>query len=131
MSDTFGLGDVIPFEGQQYPFPPADLKSYGKFARWLKALAFSDVEEMRGTVPDVIYKERLNAVAETIAARRLDYGSEAYEAALSSRPGSQYLFYLRLAQARPTVTQELATRIWESEYARCLQEREAAVPVPN
>jgi len=123
---ALGIGPDIEFRGHKYRLTPWTLEMTALFETWLEARAFDAVERTFGTVPEDVYRRRLDSVNRLIAAGELQMGSESSVKMAASLAGLKYSTYLMLKAANPDVTERLVEDMFTEVQAQVLAKLEAA-----
>jgi hypothetical protein len=129
MSDAahaLGIGPEVDFRGRKYRLTPWTLEMTALFETWLEARAFDAVEKTFGTVPEDVYRRRLDSVNRLIAAGEFQMGSESTVKMAASLPGLKYSTYLMLKAANPDVTERLVEDMFTEVQAQVFAKLEAA-----
>lgn len=97
-----GAPGEIKFRGKTKKLGPVTIEMLGMFDAWVERLAFEAVERSRGFIPDVQYRERLEAVIRLVAMGALQFGSVACMEAARSLAGQKYQVLLQLKAGNPS-----------------------------
>lgn len=123
---ALGIGPEVEFRGRKYRLTPWTLEMTALFETWLEGRAFDAVEKTRGTVPEDVYRRRLDSVNRLIAAGEFQMGSEAAAKAAESLPGLKYSTYLMLRAGNPDVTERLVEDMFADARDQVFAKLEAA-----
>jgi hypothetical protein len=123
---ALGIGPEIEFRGRKYRLTPWTLEMTALFETWLEARAFDAVERTYGTVPEDVYRRRLDSVNRLIAAGEFQMGSESTVKMAGSLSGLKYSTYLMLKAANPEVTERLVEDMFAEVQGQVLAKLEAA-----
>jgi hypothetical protein len=123
---ALGIGPEIDFRGRKYRLTPWTLEMTALFETWLEGRAFDAVERTYGTVPEDVYRRRLDSVNRLIAAGEFQMGSDAASKMAASLAGLKFSTYLMLKSGNPDVTERLVEDLFAEAQDQVLAKLEAA-----